>query len=49
MRINKEIELEYQLHGLEWIFVFAFLNRRLLIVYVDVDHVDELFHRELMI
>jgi len=50
---NKEyilqIELEYPLHVLELIFVFAFLNHQLLIVYVDVDHVDELFHQELMI
>jgi hypothetical protein len=44
-----EIKLEYQLHVLELLFVSAFLNHQLLIVYVDGDHVDEIFHQELMI
>ncbi len=39
-------KLEYQLHGLELKFVFAFLNHPLRVEDVDVYHVDVLFHRE---
>jgi hypothetical protein len=46
---EKKSKLEYQLHELELIFVFAFLNHPLRFEVVDAYHVDELFHREWMI